>query len=136
MLACMYSKNLKIIKYLINDLHMDINKKNIYGSNILLKASWHNENVYIIEYLLKDLKMDVKYENIFGNTCTNHIGYKNINVFNYFLENVRVNISELILCNKGLFNETYLIYSTYDKNKKQPKKYKKIHRALFFLNFI
>lgn len=51
-----------------------------------------------------------------------------------YLEIVRSNIVELLLYYNFEFNQTYLIYSSLNKHKKEIKKYDKIKRKLFYVN--
>jgi hypothetical protein len=69
LLVCWKNTNLKIIKYLIEDLKMDVNHTNRYGSNCLMLACRGNTNPEIIRYLIEDQKMDVNHINENKNNC-------------------------------------------------------------------
>ena len=58
-IACMFSKNLKLIKYLLNNENQTIIKsKDNDGYNIFHLACWKNPNLEIIQYIYNQFKTD------------------------------------------------------------------------------
>ena len=54
-----FSENLEIIKYLINDLHMNINHK-YNNNNLLIFACGYNKNINIVIFFLEIIRLNVQ----------------------------------------------------------------------------
>ena len=111
LLACIYNKNLHVIKYLINDLNFDINYVDFIGNNGLYYACMYNENIDVIKFLIYDLKMDIDHKNRFGYKCANILFFsENVDIIKYFIEIIRVNIKDIPYKAINKMNKTYLVY--------------------------
>ena len=67
--ACMYNKNLDVVKYLVqtigaNPLDLDDNE-----DNCLTAGCWTNDSLEIIKYLINDLKMDINHKDKIKDNC-------------------------------------------------------------------
>lgn len=64
--ACAYSEFPEVIRYLINELHIDINSKNRYEHNGFYLASYKNPNVSIVKCLVEEFNfntnIDLEYD--------------------------------------------------------------------------
>ncbi len=61
--ACHNNTNIKIIKYLIEDLLIDISQINKRGNNCLMDACANNTNYDIIKYLFEDISINILQKN-------------------------------------------------------------------------
>jgi len=52
--VCKNNSNINIIKYLIENLKLDINSKNNNRENCLLSSCSNNSNINIIKYLIEE----------------------------------------------------------------------------------
>ena len=57
--SCATNENFQIIKYLAEELKVNVNIKTIYGENPLTDACRGNSNVSIIKYLVEDLNLNI-----------------------------------------------------------------------------
>ena len=57
-LACKQNENIQIIKYLINDLHLNVYHKNYFNNSTLHLAISENKNIEVTKYLINDLQMN------------------------------------------------------------------------------
>jgi NADH:ubiquinone oxidoreductase subunit E len=79
-LACYKNTNLDIIKYLANDLGMDVTHTDNDGNNGFTLACMKNTNLDVIKYLVNDLEMDVTHTNNNGGNGFTLACYENINL--------------------------------------------------------
>lgn len=94
-------QNLDIIKYFVEDRKMDIMYEDDDGHNCLMIACAHNPNVEVIKYLINGLKMDTQKTNIDGSNClTLSLHFnKNFNVTRYLIESTTISINSINLLN-------------------------------------
>lgn len=61
--ACQNNINLDVIKYLSNDLRINVNQVNNHGYNGFTLACYNNENIDVIKYLANNLKININQVN-------------------------------------------------------------------------
>jgi len=91
--ACFYNKELSVIKYLIEDLKIDINYSDTAG-NYLTSASSNNKNLKIIKYLAEECKLDPNICDQSGRDCfLNACNNKNPEIVKYLVGNYQIDFS-------------------------------------------
>lgn len=80
MRACVFNENTNIIKYLINNLKMDISCKNNCGENILVLACYYNKNIIVIKFIIEEIriKLDILY---FNKTTDSFLSESGLNIY-------------------------------------------------------
>jgi hypothetical protein len=89
--TCSYTKNLSVIKYIIDDVKCDITHLDAGGYNLLLAACSWNSNVNVIKYLIEDKKMDTTACNKHGYNCLLlSCVNENLEIIKYLIEDIRM----------------------------------------------
>ena len=95
-MACKYSNDLDIIKYLVEELKFDINHYNMSIRNGFILACKGSDNLDIIKYLAKKLKLDVNhgindyYSIGLAYACKNK--KNNLDIIKYLVENLKLKL--------------------------------------------
>lgn len=92
--ACKINTDVRIIKYLIEEVGIDINHQNEDGDNCLLIAATTNPEPMIIKYLTEEINMDPNITNAKGwnclkNACCNN----NLKIIKYLITEMGMNIN-------------------------------------------
>lgn len=94
--ACMFNKNLDVIKYLIQIIGANPLATDENGDNCLTGSCWQNDSLEIIKYLINDLKMDISHlDRIDGNcfvaACMNPL--PSLSVIKYLITSTDVDVN-------------------------------------------
>jgi hypothetical protein len=97
LLVCWKNTNLEIIKYLIEDLKMDVNHMDKNKNNCLTLACRGNTNLEIIKYLIENLKMNINHTTKYGNNCLTLACRENTNleIIRYLIDNQKMNVNHM-----------------------------------------
>jgi hypothetical protein len=114
LVAC-YNSRLDVIKYLVNELKIDIASMCLpkkrseycgnYGSNCFTLACLHNSCVDVIRYLAKELKINIKHtdndgDNGFTLACYNN---SNVDVIRYLVDELKMDTNHTNRCDNNGF---------------------------------
>jgi hypothetical protein len=83
--ACWTNPNLEIIKYLIDEIHMDIMAKDCESNDCLTIACWKNPNLNVIKYLVEEQNIVVQKK-----CLSKAIHNTNFSVIEYLIEKLNV----------------------------------------------
>jgi ankyrin repeat protein len=94
--ACYENKSLNVIKYLIEELKMDINYTNSNNDNCLRYSCLNNDNIEIIKYLIEECKMDAFFVNKNGCDCLKLACSNNsVEIVKYLIEEQKTRIDNV-----------------------------------------
>jgi hypothetical protein len=91
----MRNHNLNVIKYLVDELKIDLKHTNYIGDNGFTIACKMNPNLNIIRYLVDELKMNVMHVNRNNDNGFIHACYDNpsLEIIRYLIEDLKMDIN-------------------------------------------
>jgi ankyrin repeat protein len=95
MLACYRNSNIEIIKYLVEEMKMNVNHCNPLYLYPLILACSKNTNLEIIKYLIGKSRIPVTQYDKYGRNCLMAACYENTNIeiIKYLIEDVKMDIT-------------------------------------------
>jgi hypothetical protein len=105
MYACRRNPNVNVIRYLVNELKMNIYQTNGWGDNGFTRACYENFKLDVIRYLSDELKIDVNHTNNFGDDGFTSACYKSgLDVIRYLVDKHMMNVNRRNFAGDNGFN--------------------------------